>query len=119
SLCLLTEDGRELQIVAEQGYSFEVQAVWTTFRLDAPLPASEAVRTGTAVFLTSPEDRDTRYPIFKEHPVVQDQAYAIEPLIADERVLGALVVGFTDAREFADDQKALLANVASTCAAAL
>ena len=118
SLCLLTGDGN-LQIVAEEGYSAAVTAVWTTFPVDAALPASDAVRTGTAVFLTSPEDRDTRYPIFKERPVVQDNAYAIEPLVADDRVFGALVVGFTDAREFADHQKALLANVAATCAAAL
>src|SRR6266513_385342 len=62
SLCLLTPDGSQLEIVAEHGYSNEVTAVWTTFPLDGPLPASEVVRTGQPVFLTSPEDRDTRYP---------------------------------------------------------
>src|SRR3954471_6258288 len=70
SLCLLTPDRRELEIVAEHGYSLEVTAVWTRFRVDAPLPASEAVRTGKPVFITSPDDRDTRYPIFREQPVV-------------------------------------------------
>jgi GAF domain-containing protein len=118
SLCLLTGDGN-LQIVAEEGYSAAVTAVWTTFPVDAPLPASEAVRTGTAVFLTSPEDRDSRYPVFKERPVVDDNAYAIEPLVADGRVLGALVVGFTDPRQFADEEKVLLANVSAACAVAV
>src|SRR5947199_747932 len=94
SLCLLTADDRELEIVAEHGYSLEVTAVWTKFRVDAPLPASEAVRTGKAVFITSPEDRDKRYPIFQEQPVVEDEAYAVEPLIADGRILGGLVIGF-------------------------
>ena len=74
SLCLLTADGRELEIVAKHGYSLEVTAVWTRFRVDAPLPASEAVRTGKAVFITSPADRDMRYPIFREQPVVDDAA---------------------------------------------
>jgi GAF domain-containing protein len=119
SLCLLTADRRELEIVAEHGYSLEVTAVWTQFRVDAPLPASEAVRTGRAVFITSPEDRDTRYPIFTEHPVVQDAAYAIEPLITDGRTLGALVIGFESPREFSSHDQSLLAAAAARCAQAL
>jgi len=119
SLCMLTADGRELEIVAEHGYDLEVTAVWTRFRVDGPLPASEAVRTGAAVFITSPEDRDTRYPIFKEQPVVQDAAYAIEPLIAGGRTLGALVIGFEEPTEFSSDDQALLAAAASRCAEAL
>jgi GAF domain-containing protein len=119
SLCLLTDDRRELEIVAQHGYSLEVTAVWSRFRIDAPLPASEAARTGKAVFLTSPEDRDTRYPIFLEQPVVQDNAYAIEPLVVDGRVLGALVVGFENPRQFSAEDEALLAAAAARCASAL
>jgi len=119
SLCLLTPDKRELEIVAEHGYSLEVNAVWTRFRVDAPLPASEAVRTGEPVFITSPEDRDARYPIFLDQPVVQDAAYAIEPLAVDGRLLGALVIGFEQAREFSADDQALLADAAVRCAQAL
>jgi len=119
SLCLLTPDKRELEIVAEHGYSLEVTAVWTKFRVDGPLPASDAVRTAAPVFLTSPEDRDARYPIFTEQPVVQDAAYAIEPLIVDGRVLGALVIGFENPRQFDDDDQSLLAAAAARCARAL
>jgi GAF domain-containing protein len=119
SLCLVTADRRELEIVAEQGYSDEVRAVWTTFRMDAPLPASEVASTGRPVFITSPADRDARYPIFTEQPVVQDAAYAIEPLNADGRTLGALVVGFEQPREFTADERALLGAVADRCASAL
>ena len=119
SLCLLTSDGRELEIVAQHGYSLEVTAVWTRFRLDAPLPASEAVRTRKAVFITSPEYRDARYPIFREQPVVQDAAYAIEPLIVDGRPIGVLVIGFETPREFTTEDQALLAAAATRCAQAL
>jgi GAF domain-containing protein len=119
SLCLLTSSGRELEIVAEQGYSAEVRAVWTTFRVDAPLPASDAVRTRKPVFITSPDDRDSRYPIFMEQPVVQDNAYAIEPLMVDDRCTGALVVGFEKPREFSAADTALLAAVTERCAAAI
>jgi GAF domain-containing protein len=119
SLCLLTPDKRELEIVAEHGYSLEVNAVWTRFRVDAPLPASEAVRTARPIFITSPEDRDTRYPIFVDQPVVQDAAYAIEPLTVDGRVLGALVIGFQEPRQFSAEEQALLASGAARCAQAL
>jgi GAF domain-containing protein len=120
SLCLLSRDGRELQIVAEHGYSDAVRAVWTSFRVDGPLPASEAVRTKKPVFIVSPEDRDERYPIFQEQPVVEDNAYAIEPLLAsDDRVLGALVVGFERPREFSDKERDLLGAVTQRCAQAL
>ena len=119
SLCLLTADKRELEIVAEHGYSLEVTAVWTKFRVDGPLPASEAVRTAAPVFITSPEDRDTRYPIFTEHPVVQDAAYAIEPLVVDGRMLGALVIGFENPRHFDDEDQSMLAAAAARCAQAL
>src|SRR3954451_6004273 len=89
SLCLTTGDG-DLQIVAHEGYPETVTDAFASFPLDAPLPASEAVRTGCAGLLTSPEARATRYPIFRERPVVQDDAYAIEPLIVHSRTLGAL-----------------------------
>ena len=119
SLCLLTPDKRELEIVAEHGYSLEVNAVWTRFRVDGPLPASDAVRSGKPVFITSPEDRDARYPIFQDQPVVEDAAYAIEPLVADGRLLGALVIGFERPRDFSADDHALLAAAATRCAEAL
>ena len=119
SLCLLTPDRRELEIVAEHGYSLEVTAVWTKFRVDAPLPASEAARTGKPVFITSPEDRDSRYPIFRDQPVVQDAAYAIEPLEVDGRLIGTLVIGFEKPREFNEDERALFAAAAVRCAEAL
>ena len=116
SLCLLTEDGQELEIVAEHGYSREVTAVWTKFPVDGPLPASEAVRNGKAVYLTSPEDRDTRYPVFIDKPVVHDDAYAIEPLTVDGRTLGALVIGFEHPKKFTGDEQYLLAAAAGRCA---
>jgi GAF domain-containing protein len=71
------------------------------------------------VFITSPEDRDDRYPIFTEQPVVEDKAYAIEPLIVDGRTLGSLVVGFETPRQFSDDERQILGAAAARCAQAL
>ena len=71
------------------------------------------------MFITSPEDRDTRYPIFREQPVVEDAAYAIEPLVVDGRTLGSLVIGFEEPRVFNPEEQALLAAAATRCAHAL
>lgn len=121
SLCLLDGTGKQLEIVAHAGYSAEVQDTWGVFPLDAPLPASDAVRTRRQVFLTSPDDRDTRYPVFRTTPVVDDNAFAIAPLAVDDTspVLGALVMGFAEARQFDVDDASGLAFISTQCAAAL
>jgi serine phosphatase RsbU (regulator of sigma subunit) len=121
SLCLLDATGRQLEIAAQVGYSTDVQDAWRVFPLDAPLPASDAVRTRRQIFLTSPDDRDTRYPVFRTTPVVDDNAVAVVPLAVDENspVVGALVMGFADAREFDVDDASTLEFVSTQCAAAL
>jgi PAS domain S-box-containing protein len=116
SLCLL--DGNELDIVDAFGYPDEVMAHWRRFPLDAPLPASEAVRTGRAVFLCSPAERDERYPVFASSPVVGDDAFAMVPL-ADGEPFGCLVFGFPKPREFSADDERFYDTLAGQCAAAL
>jgi len=49
SLCLLSAEGDALEIVYECGYGGDVDDAWHTFPVAAPLPASEAVRTGRPV----------------------------------------------------------------------
>ncbi|HZQ84706.1 MAG TPA: GAF domain-containing SpoIIE family protein phosphatase [Acidimicrobiales bacterium] len=121
SLCLLDATGKQLEIVAQAGYSSAVQDAWAVFPLDAPLPASDAVRTRRQVFLTSPDDRDTRYPVFRSTPVVDDEATASVPIAVDDAspVLGALVMGFAKARQFDVEDASALAFISTQCAAAL
>jgi serine phosphatase RsbU (regulator of sigma subunit)/anti-sigma regulatory factor (Ser/Thr protein kinase) len=116
SLCML--DGDQLTIAAAAGYESDVLTHWGSFPLDADLPASEAVRTGRAVFLSSSAERASRYPVFAASPVVRDEAYAIIPL-APEAPLGALVVGFPQPRSFTEEDEAFLTALAGQCAAAL
>jgi serine phosphatase RsbU (regulator of sigma subunit) len=121
SLCLLDAAGHQLEIVAQTGYSDEVRSAWAAFPLDAPLPASDSVRTRRQILLTSPEDRDSRYPVFLTTPIVDDNAVAVVPLAVDDEspVLGALVTGFAESREFDVDDASTLAFVSTQCAAAL
>lgn len=116
SLCLV--DGDDLVIAHAVGYPHEVTEHWGRFPVAADLPASEAVRTGNAVFITSPAERDRRYPIFASAPLVPDQAYAVVPL-ADHDPSGCLVVGFAQPREFSAQDEDFFFVLASRCGAAL
>jgi serine phosphatase RsbU (regulator of sigma subunit)/anti-sigma regulatory factor (Ser/Thr protein kinase) len=116
SLCM--RDGDQLTIAAAAGYESDVLTHWGSFPLDADLPASEAVRTGRPVFLSSSAERAARYPVFAASPVVRDEAYAIIPLDQDAR-LGALVVGFPHPRSFTEEDEGFLTALAGQCAAAL
>jgi serine phosphatase RsbU (regulator of sigma subunit) len=72
------------------------------------------------VFLTSPADRDARFPALLEGPLVPDDAYAIVPLQVDEGApLGALVLGFAEPQAFDEPVQELLGALATQCATAL
>jgi anti-anti-sigma factor len=116
SLCLV--DGDDLVIANAVGYPAEVTEHWGRFPVAADLPASEAVRTGCAVFIGSPAERDRRYPVFSSGPLVPDEAYAIVPL-ADRDPGGCLVVGFAEPREFSAQDEDFFFVLASRCGAAL
>jgi anti-anti-sigma factor len=116
SLCLL--DGDDLIIAHAVGYPPEVTGHWGRFPLSADLPASEAVCTGRAVFIESPEERDRRYPVFASTPLVPDEAYAVVPL-ADHDPSGCLVVGFAEPRGFSAQEEDFFFVLASRCGAAL
>ena len=121
SLCLLSADRRHLEIVAEYGYPDDVNEAFKSFPLDAPLPASEAVRDRTTIFIRTAEERDERWPVFKTAPVVGDEAVAVVPLIADVDAdpLGALVLGFLETRQFDDLDRQFLEALAAQCATAM
>ncbi|MEA3054635.1 MAG: hypothetical protein QOD30_67, partial [Actinomycetota bacterium] len=114
SLCLVTEDGRSLELV-EVGYPDDVTGRWSTFPLDADLPASEVVRTGQPMFLRTPAERDARFPIFTRTPILGSGAIGIVPV--GRR--GALVTGYPEPRPFARADRDTLAAFAAATLAAL
>jgi serine phosphatase RsbU (regulator of sigma subunit)/transcriptional regulator with GAF, ATPase, and Fis domain/anti-sigma regulatory factor (Ser/Thr protein kinase) len=120
SLCLLQPDGETVAIVAAAGYSTDVRERWHTFPVSADLPASDAIRTGQAVYLRSAEERDARYPVFRDTPVVDNGAFAIVPLtVQPGRVLGAIAVGYAHSREFGAEDRDFLNALAGLTAQAL
>lgn len=119
SLCLLTDDGRSLELVREVGYRPEVAQEWKRFPVDAPVPAGDAVRSGRMVLLASLEERDRRYPAIAGAPSTT-RAFAVIPLVLEDGPpLGTLTIGFLEPREFSEDDQRFLGALAAQCAQAL
>ncbi|HVM01878.1 MAG TPA: GAF domain-containing protein, partial [Acidimicrobiales bacterium] len=120
SFCLLQPDGATVEIVRAVGYDPSVTEHWRRFGVSDDVPASEAIRTGRAVYLHSLEERDLRYPIFKATPTVGSAASAVVPLVVETgTVLGALAVGYARPQSFPAADRAFLRALAAQAAQAL
>ena len=117
TLCLLAGDGDQLEVVAHTGYDTEVMNTWHRFPVDAPLPASDVVRSRKPIYLHSPQERADLYPIFAD--TGGDGASAMLPLIIRDEPLGVIVFGFDGERAFDSDDRSFLDALATQCAIAL
>ncbi len=114
SLCLLASDGETVEIVRSVGYPESVTSHWRRFALSDDLPASETIRTGSAVYLRSPQELNERYPVFSDTPVIGSASTAVVPLVVRPgEVMGALVIGYPEAQEFPASDRAFLTAVAT------
>lgn len=117
TLCLLTSDRDLLEVVAHAGYDTDVMDTWHRFAVDAPLPASDVVRSRRPIYLHNPQERADRYPIFAN--TGGDGASAMLPLIVRDEPLGAIVFGFDGERDFDHDDRSFLDALTTQCAIAL
>ncbi len=89
-------------------------------RLVAEGLAAEALRSGSAVWIESPEELDARYPALADATIgVRFGAWAALPLRAGGEPLGALCLAFVGARALDASERALLSAFADQCAQAL
>jgi signal transduction histidine kinase len=88
--------------------------------LDAASCAAEAVRTGRAIYISSFEEWQERYPMSASRAA--DGGYissATVPLLVKSAPIGVLAFHFTAPVNFDDEYRALLVSVAQDCAQAL
>src|SRR5262249_15226414 len=86
--------------------------------LDAPRPFADVIRTGRPAFWGSPAERDARFPELRTVSFVTS-AFAALPLRSEERVFGALGLGFAETRRFDSSDRELMQTLAGQCAIAL
>jgi PAS domain S-box-containing protein len=113
---LLSDD--RLEVVAHRGYPDELMAGWTSFRLDARVPLSDAVATGQPVPLRSLEERARRYPHLAEVMTAYPASLSV-PLSVERDVLGALGVSFGTARAIGAEEVELAMALGRLCAQAI
>ncbi|WP_420129517.1 PAS domain S-box protein [Longimicrobium sp.] len=117
-MVLLSADGEQLELVEQRGYPPSAAGGWERFPLAAGVPIAEAVRRAEIIIVDSPEERDRKYPLLSGQQVVYPVSLSV-PLIVEGRRLGAMGLGFRAARDFPDDDRALMMALARQCAQAI
>ncbi|MEA2933074.1 MAG: hypothetical protein QOI56_1859 [Actinomycetota bacterium] len=118
ALCLLSDDGRTMEVARSVGYDAAAIERFRTFPLASDLPASDAIRTRHIVLMGSIPERDGLYP---ELAGVQarNQAFAIVPVFAGDDPVGAIALGWSEARTFSDDDVRFLDAIGQQAGQAL
>jgi signal transduction histidine kinase len=120
AFCLLTPAGDELEVVFSTGLAEDVTHTFQRFNVDAPLPLSDAVRTGEPVFLESRADVVARYPVLREaNARATAEAWMALPLVIAGRATGGLAFGFALSRPFTPEDRALGLALAQQASQAL
>jgi serine phosphatase RsbU (regulator of sigma subunit)/anti-sigma regulatory factor (Ser/Thr protein kinase) len=111
-------DGEHISVPGVVGYGAELAAALSSERLDAPLPAATALRTGEAIWIESPEERDSRFPVLRAFEASSVAMCAV-PLIVGDRLLGALRFSFETVKLFDEDERAFVNALAALTAQTL
>jgi serine phosphatase RsbU (regulator of sigma subunit) len=109
--------GDEIVVGPHAGYSEASMDRWHAFPLAAPLPLSEAVRSGQPVFVSTLDDWAERYPAMA--PEVIMPGLAVVPFVFHGQTLGAMTLSFRDPRRFSGGDKSFLLAIGRQCAQAL
>ncbi|MFE9771281.1 SpoIIE family protein phosphatase [Streptomyces sp. NPDC005931] len=119
-LAVFGVEGDRLTIIGHHGHEPGDEGPFTYMPLDTDYPAAEVVRTGRAVYLSSPEQYKARYPL--TWPLAQRfgrQSWAFLPLTVAGRPMGAWMAGFAYPVAFTPDERSVLTTVARMLAQAL
>ncbi|NJP51132.1 SpoIIE family protein phosphatase [Streptomyces sp. SBST2-5] len=119
-LAVFGVEGDRLTIIGHHGHEPGDEGPFTYMPLDTDYPAAEVVRTGRAVYLSSPEQYKARYPL--TWPMAQRfgrQSWAFLPLTVAGRPMGAWMAAFAYPVAFTPDERSVLTTVARMLAQAL
>ncbi|MEV0224354.1 SpoIIE family protein phosphatase [Streptomyces sp. NPDC050704] len=119
-LAVFGAEGDRLTVIGHHGQQPEDERPFLHMPLETDYPAAEVVRTGRAVYLSSPEAYKSRYPA--SWPLAQHfgrQSWAFLPLTVAGRTMGAWMAAFTYPVTFTPDERSVLTTVARMLAQAL
>jgi PAS domain S-box-containing protein len=113
---VLTAADGALEVAGQAGLAgaledFERVPVW------AALPTAETMGTGQALWVESARALRERYPELAEADI--PQAIAVLPLALEGQTIGALLLSFSEPRDFGPGEQAFALTLARQCAQAL
>ncbi|MFE0818430.1 SpoIIE family protein phosphatase [Streptomyces sp. NPDC058847] len=119
-LAVFGVSGDRLTVIGHHGQPQNDMNPFVNMPLDTDYPAAEVVRTGRAVYLSSPEQYRTRYPL--TWPLAERygrRSWAFLPLTVAGRPMGAWMAAFAYPVAFTPDERSVLTTVARMLAQAL
>ncbi|MFJ8541584.1 SpoIIE family protein phosphatase [Streptomyces sp. NPDC093586] len=119
-LAVFGVSGDRLTVIGHHGQPQDDMNPFVDMPLETDYPAAEVVRTGRAVYLSSPAQYRSRYPI--TWPLAERfgrQSWAFLPLAAGGRTMGAWMAAFAHPVAFTPDERSVLTTVARMLAQAL
>ncbi|CAL9468875.1 hypothetical protein SUDANB58_02810 [Streptomyces sp. enrichment culture] len=119
-LAVFGVEGERLTVIGHHGQRSGDEGPFTEMPLEADYPAAEVVRTGRAIYLSSPQEYRSRYPL--TWPLAQRfgrRSWAFMPLTVAGRTMGAWMAGFSHPVAFTPDERSVLTTVARMLAQAL
>ncbi|MFF4571260.1 SpoIIE family protein phosphatase [Streptomyces sp. NPDC001410] len=119
-LAVFGVEGDRLTIIGHHGHQPGDDGPFSHMSLATDYPAAEVVRTGRAVYLSSPGHYRNRYPV--TWPLAEKfgrHSWAFLPLTAAGRTMGAWMAAFAYPVAFTPDERAVLTTVARMLAQAL
>ncbi|MER5434682.1 SpoIIE family protein phosphatase [Streptomyces sp. NPDC002588] len=112
--------GDRLTLIGHHGQRPGDEGPFTHMPVETDYPAAEVVRTGRAVYLSSPAQYKDRYPL--TWPLAAHfgrESWAFLPLTVAGRTMGAWMAAFTHPVAFTPDERSVLTTVARMLAQAL
>ncbi|MGQ0824430.1 MAG: SpoIIE family protein phosphatase [Actinomycetota bacterium] len=114
---LVDPASEQLVTRAQEGYPDALIPPYGTIPRDQPLPANDALRTGTPLFIETPADRIARYPDYPD--AVAHDAFVVVPLATSDNARGVLSFGYANPRPFTSQDRRYIAAVVEACVQAL
>ncbi|MBD2108620.1 GAF domain-containing protein [Nodosilinea sp. FACHB-13] len=119
-MALLSSDGTTLEIVQSTGYSVDPKEIQPRFSIDAPLPLSEAVKSGQPAWSEPMAERLARYPhladAYKKQPF---EAWISLPLMVEGKAVGGLSLSFKQFKQLSQDDREFMLTLSRQCAQAI
>jgi serine phosphatase RsbU (regulator of sigma subunit)/anti-sigma regulatory factor (Ser/Thr protein kinase) len=119
-LVVFGAQGDRITIIGQHGYDPDDVGPFAGMPLDTEHPATEVIRDGRAVYISSREEYRDRYPeTWALAERFHRRSWAFLPLTKGGRTMGAWLAAFADPVRFAPDERAILTAVARMLAQAL